>query len=70
MSWVAKCSYGYAASRKRNVYLRLHWTKLSGAKLEMLWKTEQGYYWRDGWLPPRIESVTNGLVHVNMRETP
>lgn len=33
----------------------------------MLWKTEQGYYARDGWLPPRIEAVISGLVHINMR---
>jgi len=60
---------GYAASRKRNVYLRLRWTKLSGAKLDMLWKTEQGYYRRDGWLPPRIASVTDGLIHVNILQS-
>jgi hypothetical protein len=55
---------GYSASRKRNVYLRLLWTKLSGSKLDMLWKTEQGYYSRDGWLPPQVESVTDGLIQV------
>jgi len=59
---------GYAPSRKRNVYLRLRWTKRSGAKLEMVWKTEQGYYQRDGWVPHRIESVTDGLIHVNIQD--
>lgn len=59
---------GYSASRKRNVYFRLLWTKVSGAKLQMVWKTEQGYYSRDGWLPPRIESVMDGLIHVSIRE--
>jgi hypothetical protein len=59
---------GYSASRKRNVYLRLRWTKPGGAKLHMVWKTEQGYYSRDGWLPPHIETVTDGLIHVSIQE--
>jgi len=60
---------GYSPSRKRNVYLRLRWIKPSGAKLELLWKTEQSYYQRDGWLPPRIERVTDGLIHINIRDS-
>jgi hypothetical protein len=59
---------GYVPSRKRNVYFRLRWTKLSGAKLNMLWKTEQGYYRRDGWMPPRIEGVAMGLTRVDIDE--
>jgi len=59
---------GYVASRRRNVYFRLRWTKLSGAKLNMLWKTEQGYYRRDGWMPPRIEGVAMGLTRVDIEE--
>jgi hypothetical protein len=59
---------GYVASRRRNVYVRLRWTKLSGAKLDMLWKTDQGYYRRDGWRPPRIEGVAGGLIRVKIRE--
>jgi hypothetical protein len=58
---------GYAPSRKRSVYVRLRWTKPSGARLELLWKTEQAYYRRDGWLPPREEAITDGLIHVDMR---
>lgn len=57
---------GYSASRKRNVYVRLRWMKASGAKLEMLWKTEQGYYARDGWLPPTVEAIMSGLIGVDM----
>lgn len=60
---------GYAPSRKRNVYLRLRWTKLNGAKLDIVWKTGQSYYSRDGWLPPRIESVTDSLVYVHIHES-
>src|SRR5262249_47953150 len=59
---------GYVPSRKRNVYFELRWTKLSGAKLTMLWKTEQGYYRRDGWMPPRIVAVAGGLVRVDIHE--
>jgi hypothetical protein len=59
---------GYSSSRKRNVYFRLRWTKVSGSQLKMLWKTEQGYYQRDGWLPSKIEGVTDGLIHVSMQE--
>lgn len=60
---------GYAASWKRNVYLRLRWTKLSGEQLHLVWKTEQGYYSRDGWLPPHIESVTDGLILAEIKES-
>jgi hypothetical protein len=59
---------GSAPSRKRNVYLRLRWIKRQGARMEMRWKTEQSYYREDGWSPPRIETVLDGLVHVNIRE--
>jgi hypothetical protein len=59
---------GYAPSRKRNVYFRLRWTKLSGAKLTMQWKTEQNYYSRDGWMPRVIEGVAGGLTRVDIHE--
>ena len=60
---------GYAPSRRRNVYVRLRWTKLSGSKLHILWKTGQAYYGRDGWSPPRIESVTDGLIQLQIQES-
>jgi hypothetical protein len=59
---------GYVPSRKRNVYFRLRWTKLSGAKLTMEWKTEQNYYRRDGWMPPVIQAVAGGLIRVDIQE--
>jgi hypothetical protein len=59
---------GYAPSRKRNRYLRLRWTKRSGARLHMLWKTGQSYYARDGWLPAATDSVIDGLVRVDIKE--
>jgi hypothetical protein len=57
---------GYAPSRKRNVYFRLRWTKRSGAKLTIDWKTEQNYYRRDGWMPPVIEAVAGGLTRIDI----
>jgi hypothetical protein len=59
---------GYVPSRKRNVYFRLRWSKRSGAKLTMLWKVEQNYYRRDGWMPPHIEGVAMGLTRVDIEE--
>jgi hypothetical protein len=59
---------GYVRSRKRNVYFRLHWTKLSGAKLTMLWKTVQNFYQRDGWMPPQVQGVAGGLTEVDIQE--
>jgi len=58
---------GYSPSRRRNVYFRLRWSKPSGAKLEMLWRTEQAYYSRDGWLPFHVESITDGLMRVSIQ---
>lgn len=34
---------------RRYLYYRLQWKKPSGAKLEMLWRYEQQYYFRRGW---------------------
>lgn len=59
---------GSAPWRKRNVYLRLRWSKVSGAKLDVLWKTEQAYYRQDGWSPPRIEAITDGLIRVEIQD--
>jgi hypothetical protein len=57
---------GASPSKKRNTYVRLRWTKLTGAKLQMLWKTEQSYYRTDGWSPPRIEGITDGLLEIHI----
>jgi len=53
---------------KRNGYCRLRWTKRSGAKLEMLWQQEQGYYPTMGWVPPRLDGIAIGLVRTSITE--
>ena len=60
---------GHAPWWKRNVYPRLRWTKPGGARLHVLWKTEQSYYSQDGWSPPRIETVIDGVVSVEIVES-
>jgi hypothetical protein len=52
---------GYAPSRKPEHLSSAALDQLSGAKLELLRKIEESYYRRDGWLPPRIESITDGI---------
>lgn len=59
---------GHAPMWKRNVYLRLRWTKRNRTKLELLWKTEQSYYSQDGWSPPHIEAVLDGLIYIRIVE--
>jgi hypothetical protein len=60
---------GSAPSWKRHAYWRLTWTKPSRAKLEMLWRQEQGYYSRDGaWSPASVEVITSGLMRTNIVE--
>jgi hypothetical protein len=57
---------GSVSSWKRNLYCRLEWTKRSGARLEMLWRQEQGYFRDGGWLPAAIEVVTAGLMQTSV----
>jgi hypothetical protein len=40
---------GHSPSWKRHIYYRLLWKKPSGAKLEMLWRSEQYFYPANGW---------------------
>jgi hypothetical protein len=40
---------GHSPSWKRHIYYRLLWKKPSGAKLEMLWRSEQYFYAANGW---------------------
>ena len=46
---------GHSPSWKRHVYYHLQWRKLSGAKLEMVWRYQQWYYstlgdWSNGMM--------------------
>lgn len=60
---------GHSPAYKRNAYVRLRWTKRNGAKLHILWKTEQLYYRQDGWSPRRIEAMVDGLTEINIQES-
>ncbi len=54
-SWLAWPNFqinfmtGHSPSWQRNTYYTLTWKKLSGAKLELVWRYEQYYYPSDGW---------------------
>ncbi|WP_155121249.1 hypothetical protein [Bryobacter aggregatus] len=60
---------GVSPSWKRHLYSRLQWTKRSHARLEILWRYEQGYFSDGGWRPEKIEFGTGGLLHVRITET-
>jgi hypothetical protein len=53
---------------KRNAYCRLRWIKQNGAKLDMLWRLEQGYYREGGWTPADINHIAIGLVRTSITE--
>jgi hypothetical protein len=57
---------GSAPLWKRHVYCRLVWTKRSRARLEMLWRFEQGYFSDGGWRPAKIESGSAGLLRTSI----
>jgi hypothetical protein len=60
---------GQSPSWKRHIYYEIWWKKSSGANLEMLWRYEQFFYPRDGWVSETMtrESST-GLVLVKIKE--
>ena len=59
---------GQSPSWKRHVYYKLHWTKPSGATLEMLWRYEQYFYATNGWGSGFMtKEGSTGLVEVNIR---
>lgn len=59
---------GVAPNWKRNVYIRLRWSKPSGARLHMLWRDEQLYYNNTGWVPTEFHVNIGGLADVAIRE--
>jgi hypothetical protein len=59
---------GSAPSWKRHLYCRLTWTKRSRARLEILWRFEQGYYNPDGWRPQTIEHISASLLRASITE--
>jgi hypothetical protein len=62
---------GNAPTWKRDMYYRLSWKKPSGARLDMLWRFEQGYYPQYGWLAPsETEDGLTGLIHAQITPAP
>jgi hypothetical protein len=59
---------GSSPSSARHVYCRLTWTKRSRAKLELLWRIEQGYYGKGDWRPEKVEIMTNNLLSASITE--
>lgn len=61
---------GYSPSWRRHLYVRLLWTKRSGARLAIQWRFPQAFYPRDGWRPASVEYGSAGLLDVSLREAP
>jgi hypothetical protein len=60
---------GQSPSWKRHLYYRLSWKKVSGAKLEMLWRFEQYFYSGDGWANGFMaHEGSTGLIHVDVSD--
>ena len=55
---------GRSPSWRRYLYCRLSWVKASGARLDMLWRYEQGYFSEGGW---GWVNPLGGLVRVDIR---
>jgi hypothetical protein len=50
----------------RHAYDRLRWTKGSGARLEMTWRDDQGFYPGSGW----ADAYTNRLTDIGIHPGP
>jgi len=60
---------GQSPSWKRHLYYRLHWSKSSGAKLEMLWRYEQYFYPGNGWTSGLMtREGSTGLIQITIKE--
>ena len=59
---------GVVPTWKRHCYTRLHWLKRSGARLEIVWRIEQGLFHEGGWRPPTMEYITAGLLRVEIKQ--
>jgi hypothetical protein len=61
---------GQSPSWRRHLYYHLSWTKRSGARLDMLWRFEQGFYASDGWAAPGARDGATGLIRATIRPAP
>jgi hypothetical protein len=72
LSWPTPFDFNFMTGQspawKRHVYYELHWTKPSGAALEMLWRYEQYFYSGTGWGSGFMtKEGSTGLVEVDIR---
>ena len=58
---------GASPTWRRDLYFHLTWTQPSGARLDMVWRYEQGFYKFDGWLAPGDRDHVTGLIKVDIR---
>ncbi|QOY85504.1 hypothetical protein [Paludibaculum fermentans] len=57
---------GSAPSWRRHLYYRLTWLKRSGARLEILWRYQQGFFAADGWRPATVEYGSAGFLRASI----
>jgi hypothetical protein len=58
---------GQVPSRRRHLYYRLTWIKPSGARLDMLWRYDQGFDRDNGWNPWGGADDQTGLLRVSIK---
>ena len=61
---------GQSPSWRRHLYYRLSWKKAAGARLDMLWRFEQGFDAVNGWGSPGTQEGRTGLIWVDIRPAP
>jgi hypothetical protein len=61
---------GHAPTWRRSFYYRLSWTKATGARLDMLWRLEQGFYGDSGWASPGHSDTATGLIRAEIQPAP
>lgn len=61
---------GQSPSWARHLYYRLSWQKGSGARLDMLWRFEQGFDPVNGWRSPGTTDDTTELIRVEIWPAP
>ena len=61
---------GHSPTWRRSFYYRLSWRKASGARLDMLWRFEQGFYGDNGWASPGNSDTATGLIRAEIQPAP
>jgi hypothetical protein len=73
LSWPTPFDFNFMTGRspswKRHIYYKVHWTKSSGAELQMLWRYEQFFYPGNGWAGGLMtRGGSTGLISVQIKE--